>query len=80
MKLNYIKPLDGLRTIAILLVIVWHYFNNQVSSNLFNGAIQKITSITYLSWSGVDLFFVLSGFLIGRILLANKNSKNYLKL
>jgi len=80
MKLQYIKSLDGLRTIAILLVLVWHYFNNQVTNDLFDGAIQKVTSITYLSWSGVDLFFVLSGFLIGRILIANKESNNYFKV
>lgn len=80
MKLTYIKPLDGLRTIAILLVLIWHYFNNQVEDHLFNGTITKITSITSLSWSGVDLFFVLSGFLIGRILIAHKASTNYFKV
>jgi peptidoglycan/LPS O-acetylase OafA/YrhL len=79
MALNNIKPLNGIRAIAILLVIIWHYFNCQVSWNLLEGNMKYVTYLTFWTWSGVDLFFVLSGFLIGRILLFNKQSNNYFK-
>jgi peptidoglycan/LPS O-acetylase OafA/YrhL len=36
--------------------------------------------ILRLSWSGVDLFFVLSGFLIGGILIDNQQAKNYFQV
>jgi peptidoglycan/LPS O-acetylase OafA/YrhL len=56
--------LDALRTIAVLLVIVSHWFSHQHFLN-------RYTSNGIL---GVTLFFVLSGFLITGILLKNKNS------
>lgn len=57
----YIKSLDGLRGIAVLLVIVYHF--------------SKLPFITFdfeLGWVGVQLFFVLSGYLISRILIQEK--------
>jgi len=68
-----IPELDGLRGLAILLVVFYHYFE---SSPLLPGF---IASAGRLSWSGVDLFFVLSGFLIGGILLDARESPNYFK-
>lgn len=79
MELNKIKSLDGLRAIAIFLVLTWHYFNCLVNGQLFAGAMEQVKYFTFWTWSGVDLFFVLSGFLIGRILLHNRGSKNYFK-
>ena len=61
-----IPALDGLRGVAILLVLLWHgVFQIQTDSKVGT----RLLSLGSLSWSGVDLFFVLSGFLIGGILL-----------
>ena len=70
-----LPELDGLRGFAILLVVFFHYFsNNQVSP----GTWQSYALLPLrLFWSGVDLFFVLSGFLIGGILLDTKGDRTY---
>lgn len=74
-KVAYNKSLDGLRGIAILLVLLWHYIACLIRPG--SGSISLIRSLLASSWSGVDLFFVLSGFLLGRILLVNIHSSNY---
>lgn len=53
-KNNYITQLDGLRALAILMVVIFHFF----PSLLIGGFI------------GVDVFFVISGFVISRLILA----------
>jgi peptidoglycan/LPS O-acetylase OafA/YrhL len=70
-----IPELDGLRGMAILLVMVAHYFAvpGVGAASLLNGYWFR------LGWTGVDLFFVLSGFLIGGILLGARDSPNYFK-
>ncbi len=57
--------LDGLRGVAILLVVFYHNF----------GFIRQ----TFFGWLGVDLFFVLSGFLITDILLNALNKPGFLR-
>ena len=62
-----ISALDGLRAIAITLVIASHSKNDFV----YVGGKQEPAGIFWFlnyTWTGVDLFFVLSGFLIGKIL------------
>jgi peptidoglycan/LPS O-acetylase OafA/YrhL len=73
-----IPQLDGLRGLAIGLVLVWHYFV-AVPGGEASGVISLARSLLYLSWSGVDLFFVLSGFLIGGILLDHRDSPRYFR-
>lgn len=72
------QQLDGIRGIAILLVLIWHYVTSKLdpqASPLVNFA----TALLGMTWSGVDLFFVLSGFLIGGILLDNQAAPYYFK-
>ncbi len=73
-----IPELDGLRGIAILLVVSFHYLNNQLVDNT-DKLSKVISKVTSFGWVGVDLFFVLSGFLIGSVLITNRNSPNYFK-
>src|ERR1035438_8597101 len=54
-----IKELDGLRAIAILLVLGCHY----------QGFAPLLYGLPEFGWFGVDIFFVLSGYLITTILL-----------
>ena len=68
--------LDGLRGVAILLVLIWHECLplTQLVGELTPSILMYM--VRY-SWSGVDLFFVLSGFLISRILLQTVESPHY---
>jgi peptidoglycan/LPS O-acetylase OafA/YrhL len=69
-----IPALDGLRGIAILLVLLRHgIFGLESNSSIVN----HFLAVGRLSGSGVDLFFVLSGFLIGGILLDARESPRY---
>ncbi len=52
---KHIDSLDGLRGLAILLVFLYHY----LPRNLYN----PLSWLASVGWTGVDLFFVLSGFL-----------------
>jgi peptidoglycan/LPS O-acetylase OafA/YrhL len=64
---DQIPVLDGLRAVAVLLVIWSHC--SPVTGRTPLAFLNYLLQPDYL---GVDIFFVLSGFLITRILLANK--------
>lgn len=71
-----IPALDGVRGVALSMILVWHYYSLIVVAEPYS-TLSQIRRATSLFWSGVDLFFVLSGFLIGGILLDNKDAANY---
>ena len=75
---NRSKELDGLRGIAILLVIA-HHVLKRADYFTANGFLHFITRLSLVGWMGVDIFFVLSGFLITSILLKTREEKNYYK-
>ena len=60
-ELNYRPDVDGLRAIAVLAVVGYHAFPNWVRGGFV----------------GVDIFFVISGFLISTILLRNLESDRF---
>jgi peptidoglycan/LPS O-acetylase OafA/YrhL len=71
--LSHMPAIDGLRGIAILLVLI-HHFTPAVSGSAFT---KSMLHIAHTGWIGVDLFFVLSGFLITCILLKTRNNPDY---
>jgi peptidoglycan/LPS O-acetylase OafA/YrhL len=79
----HILALDGVRGLAILLVLVKHFLPwgqwqfSWAALGTGAGAYQLITRLPRCAWVGVDLFFVLSGFLITGILWDAKGTQNY---
>lgn len=71
-----IPQLDGLRGVAIGLVLLHHYIY-QLHAPMPDALTAILIPLGGLGWSGVDLFFILSGFLIGGILVDAKESPNY---
>lgn len=70
---TYSPALDGLRGIAIILVLL-HHFTILQPVTAFDAA---VVHVPLIGWSGVDLFFVLSGFLITGILIEARGSDRY---
>jgi peptidoglycan/LPS O-acetylase OafA/YrhL len=74
-----LPQLDGIRGVAVLTIVWWHYFNSQAGvSQASPSWLKHVWQATSLAWSGVDLFFVLSGFLITGILIDESRARNIL--
>jgi peptidoglycan/LPS O-acetylase OafA/YrhL len=73
---GHVPELDGLRGIAILMVTAFHF------SIVFAGAtgpVRHLRTLLVPGWSGVDLFFALSGFLITGILIDTKGTVSFFR-
>jgi len=77
---GHVPALDGVRGVAILLVLIFHfsvYGHGLAPSGLFIDRLYY--RVAGAGWIGVDLFFVLSGFLITGILYDAKESRHYFR-
>jgi peptidoglycan/LPS O-acetylase OafA/YrhL len=68
---KYIPELDGLRGLAVLAVVFYHCGPRLKGTWLYGASAW--------GWAGVNLFFVLSGFLITSILLESRDQKKYFR-
>lgn len=69
--------LDTLRGIAVALVVCFHSFGFLYGLRGLSGIPKFLVALTLPGWIGVNLFFVLSGFLITGILLDTKKREDY---
>jgi peptidoglycan/LPS O-acetylase OafA/YrhL len=69
------RDLDGLRGVAVLLIIFLHYISRSWYFSYLGP--RPVALLLDSFWSGVDIFFVLSGFLIGGIILDNGRADNF---
>ena len=60
-RVSYRKDINGLRALAVLGVVLYH-----AEIKMFKGG-----------WLGVDVFFVVSGFLISNIIISELNENNF---
>src|SRR5512137_513909 len=68
--------LDGMRGVAVLMVLAFHFLHVDGEG----GAAERVLlSASRSGWAGVDLFFVLSGFLITGILLDARGAPGYFR-
>ncbi len=70
-----IPVLDAIRGIAIVLVLLVHFTPDYLMPNR---PLEWVKKLMFAGWTGVDLFFVLSGFLITDILLRVRNSPSWI--
>lgn len=76
-RASYLPALDGVRGLAVLMILAFHFWQSLYRFPEASG-IQAHLRFLAIGQTGVDLFFVLSGFLITGILLNTKGTPHFL--
>lgn len=77
---SQIAELGGFRALAVLYVLIHHIFYGwRQPAEAFAGVPKEVLYLISKGWTGVDLFFVLSGLLITGILLDTKANEHYFR-
>jgi len=76
----HIPELDGFRATAVLMVLLGHlFFGTVLPPEAYAWMPSVLRGVIGHGWLGVDLFFILSGFLITGILLDSRDSAHYFR-
>lgn len=73
---GHVPALDGMRGLAVMMVLIFHFVGQMLPTN---GVERAIVGVTKHGLLGVDLFFVLSGFLITGLLYEAHDKPHYLR-
>lgn len=65
---SHYPELDGLRGLAIAQILVYHYFTVLLANAPAQSVLAYAQAASKFCWAGVDLFFVISGFLVTTVL------------
>jgi peptidoglycan/LPS O-acetylase OafA/YrhL len=76
-RLIHVRELDGVRGIAAIAVFFHHLCFTSIEANAWGPGVQLLAGVSEYGAAGVDLFFVLSGFLITSLLIEDRESERY---
>ena len=76
-RLPHVRALDGLRGLAALSIVMHHTLYTSAAGYPWHGFTRLMTQVPRYFLFGVDLFFVLSGYLITSLLLTARRSPNF---
>jgi peptidoglycan/LPS O-acetylase OafA/YrhL len=79
LPLPHLRELDGIRGIAVLLVFFHHLCSASIYTDQWDPIVLTLRRIFVHGSAGVDVFFVLSGFLITSLLIRDRTNAAYYK-
>ncbi|EFH8873905.1 TPA: acyltransferase [Escherichia coli] len=71
--MRYVKGIDGVRALAMMSVVLFHYTSYFLNGMEANSGWSLFVSLSSVGWTGVDFFLVISGYLISEILNKKKD-------